>query len=92
MNYKDTAELKVILEVAKEAMRSIPGAVAEFKPFIRYNLFGDSGIQCTVILRAKEFVSQYLIKHEFIKQLHARFKKEGIEIPYPARKVYLQKE
>lgn len=83
---------KVILEVAKEAMSSIPGAVAEFEPFIRYNLFGDSGIQCTVILRAKEFVSQYLIKHEFIKQLHARFKKEGIEIPYPTRKVYLQKE
>jgi small-conductance mechanosensitive channel len=83
---------KVILEVAKEAMRSIPGAVAEFEPFIRYNLFGDSGIQCTVILRAKEFVSQYLIKHEFIKELHARFKKEGIEIPFPARKVYFQKE
>lgn len=83
---------KVILEVAKDAMRSIPGAVAEFEPFIRYNLFGDSGIQCTVILRAKEFVSQYLIKHEFIKQLHARFKKEGIEIPFPARKVYFQKE
>jgi small-conductance mechanosensitive channel len=83
---------KVILEVAKDAMRSIPGAVAEFEPFIRYNLFGDSGIQCTVILRAKEFVNQYLIKHEFIKQLHARFKKEGIEIPFPARKVYFQKE
>ena len=28
---------------------------------------------------------QFLIKHEFIKRLHARYAREGITIPYPQR-------
>ena len=52
-------------------MKEAPDGIPEFEPFIRYNTFGDSGIGFTVILRAKEFVDQYLIKHEFIKRLNA---------------------
>lgn len=46
---------------------------------------GDSSVNFTVILRAREFVNQYLIKHEFIKRLHARFEEERIAIPFPIR-------
>ncbi len=74
---------KVTIEVAKEVMREVPGGVPEFEPFIRYHTFGDFSINFTVILRAKEFVDNYLIKHEFIKRLHKRYQKEGIVIPYP---------
>ena len=63
--------------------------VPEFEPFIRYHTFGDFSINFTVILRAKEFVDQYLIKHEFIKRLHRRYKEEGIEIPFPIRTIYM---
>jgi small-conductance mechanosensitive channel len=45
-----------------------------------------------VILRAEEFVSSFLIKHEFIKRLHKRFKKEGIVIPFPIRTLDIKKE
>jgi small-conductance mechanosensitive channel len=45
----------------------------------------------TTILRGQEFVSQYLIKHEFIKALHMQFKKNSIEIPFPTRTVLLKK-
>ena len=34
-----------------------------------------------MILRAQEFVDQFLIKHEFVKRLHKRFLAEGITIP-----------
>jgi small-conductance mechanosensitive channel len=74
---------RITCEVAREIMNQVPGGVPEFEPFIRYNEFGDSGIKFTVILRAKEFTDQYLIKHEFIKRLHKRYKEEGIVIPYP---------
>lgn len=74
---------RVTIEVAKDTMKEVPGGVAEFEPFIRYGNFGDFSIQFTVILRAREFVDQYLIKHEFIKRLHKRYNKEGIVIPYP---------
>lgn len=83
---------RVTIEVAKEVMKEVTGGVPGFEPFIRYHSFGDSSINFTVILRAKEFVDQYLIKHEFIKKLHERYKKEGIVIPYPIRAINYEQE
>ena len=83
---------KVTCEVAKEVMKDVPGGVPDFQPFVRYNTFGDSSIGFTVVLRAKEFVDQYLIKHEFIKRLHQRYAKEGIIIPYPIRAINYEQE
>jgi small-conductance mechanosensitive channel len=83
---------KVTMEVGKEVMRNVEGGAPEFEPFIRYHTFDDSSINFTVILRAKEYVGQYLIKHEFIKRLHERYHKEGIIIPFPIRTVLLEKE
>ncbi len=83
---------KITSEVGKEIMEKVPGGVPGFEPFIRYHTFGDSSIGFTVILRAKEFVDQYLIKHEFIKRLHQRYQKEGIVIPYPIRAINYEQE
>jgi small-conductance mechanosensitive channel len=76
---------RVTCDVAKETLKSVPGGAAAFEPFIRYHTFGDSSINFTVVLRANEFVDQYLLKHEFIKRLHARYAREGITIPFPIR-------
>jgi len=81
---------RVTIETAREIQENIQGAVKGFKPFIRYNTFADSSIIFTTILRARTFVDNYLIKHEFIKILHRRYKKEGIEIPFPIRTVYVK--
>jgi len=83
---------RVTIEVGREVMREVTGGVPEFEPFVRYGGFGDSSVNLTVILRAKEFVDQYLIKHEFIKRLHERYAKEGIVIPYPIRAVNYEQE
>jgi small-conductance mechanosensitive channel len=78
---------QVVVEVGRNVMTQVTGGVSEFEPFIRYHTFGESSIDFTVILRAREFVDQYLIKHEFIKRLHARFDEKGITIPFPIRTV-----
>ncbi len=83
---------RVTIEVAREVMQTVAGGVPEFEPFIRYHTFGDFSINFTVIMRAKEFTDQYLIKHEFIKRLHERYKKEGIEIPFPIRTIYTKQQ
>ncbi|NUP20377.1 MAG: mechanosensitive ion channel family protein, partial [Streptomyces sp.] len=44
----------------------------------------------TVILGVGEFSDQFRIKHEFIKQLHKRYRQEGIRVPAPTRTVSLQ--
>ncbi|MBN1870211.1 MAG: mechanosensitive ion channel [Candidatus Omnitrophica bacterium] len=83
---------RVTIEVAKETLKEVPGGVADFEPFIRYHTFSDFSINFSVILRAKEFVDNYLIKHEFIKRLHKRYAKEGIAIPYPIRAINYSQE
>jgi small-conductance mechanosensitive channel len=70
-------------------MTQVQGGVPTFQPFIRYGDFSESSITFTAILRGREFTDQYLIRHEFIKRLHERFRAEGIEIPFPVRTVRL---
>lgn len=82
----------VTIEVATEVQHTVDGAVRTHKPFIRYNEFGDSSINFSVILRGNTFTDQYLIKHEFVKRLKERYDKEGINIPFPIRTVYMNKE
>jgi len=43
-------------------------------------------------LRIEEFVDRYLVAHEFIKALKARYDKENIEISWPIRKIYTAKQ
>jgi len=81
---------KVTVDVAKQVMEKTPGAVKDFKPFIRYHTFADFSINFTVILRVAAFVDKYLLTHEFVKALHKRYKQEGIEIPFPIRTVHLK--
>lgn len=76
---------RVTQEVAKHVLSTAKGGVADFEPFIRFHTFGNSSIDFTVILRVQEFTDQYLVKHEFIKALHKRYKEEGIVIPFPIR-------
>ena len=61
-------------------MKEVEGAVEGFEPSLSFNNFGESGIDCTVVMRAKEFPSQSKIKHEFIKRLYSKFKEKGINI------------
>ncbi len=82
---------QVTIDVGKEIMNTT-GGCPDFVPFIRYHTFNDFSIDFTVILRCKEFVDNYLIKHEFIKKLHERYAKEGINIPYPIRAINYSQE
>ncbi len=83
---------EAMIDVARDVLRRVPGGVPEFDPFVRFHTFGDSAVQATVILRGQSFVDRYLIQHEFVKALHERFRREGIEIPFPIRTVYLHRE
>lgn len=83
---------RVTIEVGNQVLQDIEGGVVESETysgtFIRYNQFADFSINFTVILRGREFVNQYLIKHEFVKRLHRRYREEGIVIPFPIRTLH----
>ena len=78
----------VTLEVAKSVLKDVTGGVSSYEPTVRFSEFGDSAIRFNVILRAKQFNDQFLLKHEFIRRIHERYRSEGIVIPYPIREIH----
>lgn len=80
---------EITLQVAREVQREVDGAVKDFEPLIRFVQFGEFSINFNVVLRAKDFPSQHVVRSEFIKRLKKRYEREGIKIPYPIREVYL---
>lgn len=82
---------RVVLEVAATIQRTVPQAVADFEPFMRFQKFGDSSIDLSVFMKSQDFGSQFVLTSQFIIDIQKRFQQEGIEIPFPIRTVYLQK-
>jgi len=83
---------RVTVEVAREVLRRVEGEIPGFEPYLRYHTFGEHGIRFTVVLRVKEYTDRHRLIHEFIKELHRRYREEGIEIPFPVRTVYVRRE
>jgi small-conductance mechanosensitive channel len=79
-------------DVARQIMKTTPGGVPEFDPFIRFHTFGSSSIDFTVILRARALGDTFVVKHEFVKALARRYAAEGIVIPFPIRALNLDQE
>ncbi len=78
---------KITAAVAKETLQEIEGGDNRFEPFIRYFDFAESSIKFNVVLRVRAVTDQHLIRHEFLKRLHERYRQEKIIIPYPIRMV-----
>lgn len=84
---------RVLLEEARGAIGIVPGLLAEPEPTVRFIPgFGESSLDFTLVCHVKEFTDQFPVQHEMRKRIFKRFKKEGIEIPFPHRTVYLRKE
>ncbi|WP_296769090.1 mechanosensitive ion channel family protein [Selenomonas sp.] len=81
----------VTLEVARKVLTELNEELDEDRqPTVRFYNFGDSSIDFNVFLHSSRFDNQFRLKHEFIKALTARFRKEGIEIPFPIRTIVQQ--
>ena len=78
---------KTTLDVAKKIQETVPGAVKEFEPSVKFHTFGESNIQFSIILRVAQRTDKYTIVHHFIKVLKSRYDQEGIEISWPVVKI-----
>jgi small-conductance mechanosensitive channel len=81
---------RVTVEVAKKVVSEVQGGDPDFEPMVRFRTFADFSINFMVMLRVKEYVNKYLVRHEFIKALHKRYQQEGIEIPFPIRTLHIK--
>lgn len=82
---------RVTVEVARETLQKFDKEVT-LEPVVRFHTFGDSSIDFNVIMHSSNFDNQFLVKHEFIKALTRRYREEGIDIPYPTRTIFQEKD
>jgi small-conductance mechanosensitive channel len=68
------------LDVARDVMRRVPGGVPEFEPALRFRTMARSRVDFRVTLRARAFGDQDVVRHEFVKRLHARYAQEGVTL------------
>lgn len=81
---------RVLVEEARAAVGQVPGLLAQPEPFVRFIPgFGDSALQFTLICQVASFTDQYLVQHELRKRILARFRREGLAIPFPQHDVHL---
>lgn len=84
---------RILLDVAQAATRDVPGLLPEPAPFVRFIPgFGDSALEFTLICQVAQFVDQYSVQHELRHRILDRFRREGLEIPFPQRVVTLKEE
>jgi small-conductance mechanosensitive channel len=74
-------------EVGREILKTVDGGVTDYEPLIRFHTFDASSIRFDVVLRVKEHTDQYIVKHEFVKLLHERYRDVDIVIPFPIHTV-----
>ena len=87
----DLAEVeRISIEVGDQTLAQVQDGTASEPTQVRYRAFGDSSIDFDVLLSVTAFTNQFLVRHEFIKRLHSRFREEGIEIPFPIRTIVMQ--
>lgn len=92
VSYQDDPEQveRVLIEEATLAADEVQGLMKDPAPFVRFIPgFGESSLDFTLICRVSSFVDQYLAQHELRKRILARFRCEGIQIPFPQRDVHM---
>jgi small-conductance mechanosensitive channel len=81
---------QILVEEATRAAKEVEGLLSDPPPFVRFIPgFGDSSLNFTLICRVATFVDQYLVQHELRKRILARFRREGITIPFPQRDIHI---
>lgn len=87
--YTFKVEVGVSYEADLSRVRSVLeeecARVGAMEPKVRFTQFGESGITTVVLARAAHFDAHWLLRSQLIEAVHARFRREGIEIPYPQR-------
>ena len=82
----------VTKEVIKETLIEMEAGIKDFEPVISFYSFGDGRTNLKAILRVTDYAAQFDVKSRFIKKLHERYNKEGINIPNTVRTILLKKE
>ncbi len=84
---------RILKEEAIKATKEVPFLLADSAPDVSLSPgFGPSSLDFTLTCPLREFTDQGAAQHELRKRVFKRLREEGIEIPFPQRRVYLREE
>jgi small-conductance mechanosensitive channel len=78
---------RVSLEEANKLHSDMKETNKLSQPSFKFRGFGQSSIDFAIYFRGNKYGDQNPIIHQFIKNIHKRFKKENIQIPFPIRTI-----
>jgi small-conductance mechanosensitive channel len=80
---------RVSLEVAEAVLRDFTRGEPE-PPRLYFHTFGEFSLNFTLVLRIRDVLDQFELRHRLIKALLARYRAEGIRFPFPIREFEMQ--
>ncbi|HEY7391620.1 MAG TPA: mechanosensitive ion channel family protein [Bryobacteraceae bacterium] len=82
---------QVLLETAREVARNIPGMLHDPAPSVSFDPgMSESWIGVSLNYTVTEFAAQFAVRNELRRRIFERFRQEGIEVPFPARAIYVR--
>ncbi len=78
---------RIAVEASAEVLKESEHAIKTEAPFFGFETFGESNVVFWVFVQATDRLGSFVLQHEIVKGLHARFRREGIVINYPVRKL-----
>ena len=86
------SDLELVRKAAFEAVETVPGLLNDPPPFVIFKEFGDSSVNlkiyCWIDLNETGY---FRTQDALVTGVDAAFRKYGIRIPYPVRRVHLEK-
>ncbi|MBN1677825.1 MAG: mechanosensitive ion channel, partial [Candidatus Thermoplasmatota archaeon] len=86
------ADVEKVEQILLEVASAHPNVLKEIGkvPVVRFLKFGESSLDFGLYMWVDNFMNKWRVAHELKKQVYQRFAKEGIEIPFPQRTIYVK--
>ena len=87
-----SSDVNQVMKVLSQVVEDIEGIQTEPKPFVRFDNFGDSSLDFSVIFWSEEVFRVRNIQSDLRVKIFNAFKENNIAIPFPQRVVHLKKQ
>ena len=88
------SDLEKVEKILLEVTANHPNAFKDKKdaPVVRLSSFGENAAIYKIFLVVDDWNNRWRVTHEIRKEILTRFKKEGVQIPFPQRVVHMKKD
>lgn len=86
-----SSDVKVVMKILKDAAEKQKGILTEPAPFVRFNDYGESSLNFSVLFWSEEVFGAESIKSEIRVRIAELFKSNNITVPFPQRVLHIKK-